>query len=618
MLSEKTQRKLKGLGTCSTNGKHRCRDLFKIATECPDLWYLAYTNICANAGATTPGVDGVSQDGYSAERVENLIRALKDNQYFPIPSRRVYIPKSNGKKRPLGIPSGADKLVQEVWRILLEAVYEPTFSVDSHGFRSLRSCHTALTDIQRTWTGTKWFIEFDIKGFFDNIDHQKMVEMLEKRIDDTRFISVVKRMLKAGYMENWVYHKTYSGTPQGGVISPCLANIYLNELDEFIADLQTKYTRGKCRASNPAYKCIQARKNRLEKKINEAKATDDFDAVGALLKEWHAVQELQLSTPSKNQHDPNYKRLRYCRYADDFLLGFIGTKAEATAIADDIRSFLHQSLKLDVAEEKSGIKHAAKESVIFLGYEIDHRSQPRTLWYNHNGKRVKKRTMMQHVNLRVPKSKVRQFAARNRYGNLSLHKARHRPELLYMSSVELVLQYNAELRGFAQYYALADDVKIALHAVVDLGVVSLLKTLAAKHQRSVRQVSRYLNHGGYRGIVSNGKLYKIWTLAELKVPSVASMDCVPNTAKYGGRTELTQRIAAERCEYCGATDKKYEVHHVRKLADIKDGKERWQKLMIARRRKTLVLCVECHDLLHAGKLPDLRNVTRNHAESRVR
>ena len=253
MLSDRTRGKLQGLETCSRTGKYRCRDLFKIVCENRDLWLQAYVNIYANKGATTPGVDGTSLDGQSMDRIDSLIRLLKCNEYHPKPSRRVYIPKANGKKRPLGIPSGADKLVQEVWKILLETIYEPVFSSRSHGFRPKRSCHTALSEIKEVWTGTKWFIEFDIKGYFDNIDHQKLVSILEKRIDDRRFISVIKRMLKAGYMEEWVYTKTHSGTPQGGVISPILANVFLHELDVYAETLCDNHTLGKVRKNNREY-----------------------------------------------------------------------------------------------------------------------------------------------------------------------------------------------------------------------------------------------------------------------------------------------------------------------------------------------------------------------------
>src|SRR5574341_1459987 len=207
MLSERTLKKFQGIRKCSTNG-HKVKDLFQFVLNAPDLWKQAYGNIYANKGGMTPGVDGLTIDGYSNERAENLRQLLRDNRYVPTPVRRVYIPKPNGKLRPLGVPTTNDKQVQEVWRMILESVYEPVFKDSSHGFRAKRSCHTALKSIAGTWKGTKWFIEFDIEGYFDNIDHKILMGLLEKKMDDEKFLNVIRKMLKAGYMENWKYNET--------------------------------------------------------------------------------------------------------------------------------------------------------------------------------------------------------------------------------------------------------------------------------------------------------------------------------------------------------------------------------------------------------------------------
>jgi group II intron reverse transcriptase/maturase len=216
VLSSRTIKKFLGIQQCSTNG-HKVKDLFQMVLNAPDLWQHAYLKIYANPGNMTAGTDGLTIDGYSEERAANLCELLRDNQFVPTPVRRVYIPKANGKMRPLGIPNAHDKLVQEVWRTVLEAIYEPVFWDTSHGFRPHRSCHTALQKIRNTWTGVKWFIEFDIEGYFDNIEHQILMELLEKKIDDVKFLNVIRKMLKAGYLEDWKYHHTWSGTPQGGI-----------------------------------------------------------------------------------------------------------------------------------------------------------------------------------------------------------------------------------------------------------------------------------------------------------------------------------------------------------------------------------------------------------------
>jgi len=178
-----------------------------------DLFLLAYQNIYANQGNMAKGTDGKIIDEMSLGRIDRLIDSLKDESYQPQPSRRTYIPKKNGKMRPLGIPSFDDKLVQEAMRLILEAVYDESFAKTSHGFRPNHSCHTALEQTRVSFTGVKWFVEGDIKGFFDNIDHNVMVEILAKRIRDQRFLRLIRKFLRAGYMENWIYHSTYSGTP---------------------------------------------------------------------------------------------------------------------------------------------------------------------------------------------------------------------------------------------------------------------------------------------------------------------------------------------------------------------------------------------------------------------
>jgi group II intron reverse transcriptase/maturase len=218
MLSERTLIKLQGIRKCSSNG-HKVKDLFQMVLNAPDLWEQAYGNIYHNKGGMTPGVDGLTIDGYSHERAANLQALLRENRYVPTPVKRAYIPKANGKKRPLGKPTANDKQVQEVWRIILESIYEPVFKDSSHGFRMKRSCHTALRDIEY-WTGTKWFIEFDIEGYFDNINHAILMELLQRKIDDVKFLNVIRKMLKAGYVEDWKYYNSYSGTPQGGILSP--------------------------------------------------------------------------------------------------------------------------------------------------------------------------------------------------------------------------------------------------------------------------------------------------------------------------------------------------------------------------------------------------------------
>jgi group II intron reverse transcriptase/maturase len=268
-----------------------------------DLYLLAYGNIYSSQGAMTPGADGETADGMSGEKIDQVIAAMRGERYRFAPARRVYIPKKNGRLRPLGLPSWSDKLVGEVVRLLLEAYYEPQFSGRSHGFRKGKGCHTALREIQQTWTGTVWFIEGDISDCFGSFNHEILLGILAEKIHDQRFLRLIRNMLKAGYLEDWEYHDTLSGVPQGGVLSPVLSNIYLHKLDEFAErELIPHYTRGNSRGRTPDYGRLKSRRFSATQRRDRARARELLTQMRGL--------------PSADPMDPGYQRLRYLRYAD--------------------------------------------------------------------------------------------------------------------------------------------------------------------------------------------------------------------------------------------------------------------------------------------------------------
>ena len=333
-----------------------CNELYRQMFN-RDLYLLAYGRIYANQGAMTPGTSAETADGMSEDKIDQIIEAMRHERYRFNPVRRTYIPKKNGKSRPLGLPSWSDKLVGEVVRLLLEAYYEPTFSDHSHGFRPGRGCHTALREVERTWTGTTWFIEGDISDCFGSLDHEIMTKILAEKIHDNRFLRLIHQMLKAGYLEDWKYHQTLSGAPQGGVVSPILSNIYLHKLDVFVETvLIPQYTRGKRRKRNPEY-------GRRLAQIRRARARGNLDKARNLRRNLRQL-------PSGDPQDPGYRRLRYTRYADDHLLGFIGPKAEAEAIKDQLARFLRDDLALELHPSKTLITHARTRAARYLGYEI--------------------------------------------------------------------------------------------------------------------------------------------------------------------------------------------------------------------------------------------------------
>lgn len=317
----------------------------------PDLYYLAYKHLYANNGAATQGVNDDTADGFSEKKIENIIKSLADESYAPSPARRTYIKKANGKMRPLGIPTFTDKLVQEVLRMVLEAVYEPIFLDCSHGFRPNRSCHTALKGIKKDFNGVRWFVEGDIKGCFDNINHQVLADIINKKIKDARIIKLVYKFLKAGYMEDWRYNNTHSGTPQGGIISPLFANIYLHELDKFVVQKAKDFDKPREQWNTTEYNCIQKKLS----KISIALKTADESGKSVLLERRKILRTELLKTPCKSQTD---KKIKYIRYADDFLIGVNGSKEDCEEIKRQLSKFIANTLEMDLSEEKTLITHS--------------------------------------------------------------------------------------------------------------------------------------------------------------------------------------------------------------------------------------------------------------------
>ena len=606
MLTITTIRRLDALGELSKQGK-RVNGLFRLMDN-PILWKQAYANIYANRGAVTEGVDGSSLDGTSFERFDQIIETLKNGSYRFVSVRRVFIPKSNGKTRPLGIPSGDDKLVQEVARMLLEKIYEPIFSKDSHGFRNAHSCHTALSQVRQKWTGIKWIVNMDIKGFFDNIDHDIMIRILEKRIDDKRFISLIRSMLKAGYVEDWKFHDTYSGTPQGGIVSPVLANIYLHELDEFMEKITLDFVRGKRRKEHREYKSVSTTIKLRMKRIDALKKTGNVPEVEALKQDIRNLNRVRKNLSSQDPMDAEYRRLVYIRYADDFLIGIIGAREEAKSIMRQVIDYLSSELHLEIASDKSDIVHASKP-VRFLGYDVHTYTGNRVVKTTRQGRHVTFRSVTERMQLHIPQEKLMQFCEKKGYGNYAICDPIHSNMLIRLSEPEIVKTYNAEMRGIANYYSLAVNAKRDLTKLHSIWQGSLIKTLAAKRRSSVRKVRQSLKRGTIKALVAQGNegvhVFPLFNLSNMKInPSnYQKVDLPPQTWVFTlGNTELIKRMEAKKCEYCGTVQGPFHVHHVRKLADIAKGKQLWQIAMSRRHRKTFVMCIPCHQKLHAGRL----------------
>ncbi|WP_337050131.1 reverse transcriptase domain-containing protein [Serratia fonticola] len=607
MLSDTLQRRLGSIPELSKQGK-RINGLSRIMTA-PKLWLQAYEEIAPNRGATTRGVTSDTLDGFSLERLAKIIGQVSNGTYKFSPVRRVFIPKANGKTRPLGIPTASDKLVQSAVKLILERIYEPVFSSKSYGVRRGYSCHDALLDIKHHWTGVKWLIDIDVVSFFDNIDHRVLLALLARKIDDKRFLKLIEDMLKAGYMEDWKFNATYSGTPQGGVVSPILANIYLHELDQYLIQKKSQFDKGERRAENPRYRRltqrIYQRRCRAEKLLSEGREGEAEEILNSV----RCLEEERSVMPSKDGMDPNYKRLMFCRYADDFLIGVIGSKDEAKEIMREVTAFLSENLHLEASMEKSKINKAT-EGTIFLGYTVKAIMDSRIRRTKLGRRVVRSRDPAGRIHLLVPSERLVRFNQRNGYGDLGRLKAIHRRYLVDSSQLEIVLAYNAEMRGLANYYRLAYCVKFSLRKLWFLWETSLLKTLSFKLRLSVNKLAQRLRtrDGLVVRVRVNGKerVVAVFDLKQLdRLPNLGNrvdMLAVPWFTR--GRSDVMDRLFAQQCEYCGATGVPCEIHHSRKLADMKDT-PLWKQVAAARRLKRIVLCQSCHQALHAGRLKPL-------------
>ena len=525
----------------------------------PAFFLLAYERIQAKPGNMTAGSDGKTIDGMSMKRIEVLIQKLKDFSYQPKPARRTYIPKANGKTRPLGIPSFDDKLVQEVVRMILESIYEPTFHVTSHGFRPKRSCHTALQ-----------------------------------------------------YMENWEYHNTYSGTPQGSLISPILANIYLNELDVFMAEYAKSFNCGTKRKINPAYKKpLDVRRGKQEwLKRNEAKISEEKRR--EVMAQIQELSSQLRSIPYSDPMDTEYRRVVYVRYADDFLIGVIGSKEDAKQVKADVGVFIRERLHLEMSPKKTLITHG-NDFAHFLGYLI-------TVSREQNSTRTKtgftRRTYVGKVKLYVPKEKwlnrllsygALKISYDKTHGNKEVWEPVRRPGLIRLDDIEILNQYNAEVRGMYNYYRLANNATV-LNSFLYVMKFSMYKTFAGKYRTSMRKIIRkYCRNGDFTVSYStkNGTksvvFYNQGMRHNDKVVVTENPDIIGRANENRRYTRLTDRLQGHICEFCGTETEDIEIHHVRKLKDL-SGKAEWERQMIARKRKTMALCHSCHVKLHNGKL----------------
>lgn len=595
---------LNSLAGHSQNPNYKFERLYRLLFN-ENLYADAYQMMSHKTGNMTKGTDGQTISGMSVKRIQSIIAKLRDESYQPHPAKRIYIPKKNGKQRPLGIPAFEDKLVQKVVQMILESIYEGSFEKCSHGFRPHRSCHTAMASIMEGFDGTRWFIEGDIKGFFDNIDHDIMIGILSERISDERFLRLIRKFLKAGYLEQWTFHHTYNGTPQGGIISPILANIYLDKLDKYMVEYISKFNKGKARKRNPEYKRIASRK---DKRVRKLKAEKDEQKRRALMEEIKFHHREMQKLPATLDMDEDFRRMRYVRYADDFLISVIGSKEDCVRIKEDIKIFLLEQLKLQLSDEKTLITNG-HDVAKFLGYEVTIRNTEKTSTAK-GAKGLPKRSLDHKTVVRMPMEVMRKKLLE--YGAMQITvkngkevwESTSRPYLRSNDDLEILNRYNSEIRGLYNYYCIANNVNILgkFHGIMK---ESMCKTLSSKYNSTLRKIIRKytrdkifrVEYEDSKGKVHTRKFYH----DGFKRKKDARIDDAHIEPSYRAMqpTSLMARLKAGKCEYCGA-EENLKMVHVRKLKDL-EGKQPWEKLMIARKRKTMAVCECCYRKIHAHK-----------------
>jgi hypothetical protein len=423
-----------------------------------------------------------------------------------------------------------------------------------------------------------------------------LIGLLNNKIKDVRIISLIRKFLKAGYLEDWRYNKTYSGTPQGGIISPLLANICLHELDKFVMRLKSEFDtpRTDKERITPEYQELNSEIRRLSYHINKSGGAKRK----SLIEECQLKRVQLLKTPYTLHID---KIIKYIRYADDFILGVKGSKDDCEWVKSRLNGFIGETLKMELSVEKTLITHSGS-SARFLGYDVYVRRE-KTVKRDKNG--CTKRTLNNRTGLNVPPDKIRNFIFSNRVavqkkdGSIA---PSHRNSLLRLTDLEIISVYNAELRGICNYYGIASNFHGLSHFAY-LMEYSCLKTLAAKHKSKTSKVrARLQDSKGNWGVPyetkKGPKRCYFAKYSECKGDSNPTDNITNRPIMYmGSTTTFESRLKAKVCELCGTTGGKFEIHHVNKVKNLK-GKKQWEKIMIAKRRKTMVVCKDCHYKIH--------------------
>lgn len=562
-LETKLSRTLNKIQYCSTNNYPLKKELQQGMNNFHNT-LIAFNKIAANKGAGTPGIDGNSIDGLNLKKLERYHKEYINNKYNPKPVKRILIPKDNDKVRPLGIPTIKDRLIQKGLEQLLTPYFEKIFSEWSFGFRTKKSCHDAIKRVKQRFKGIDYIIKIDLKGYFDTINHEILMNILNKFIRKNKTLTTINKWLKTGFMKDGIKYESLSGSPQGGIISPLLANVYLHYIDLKMDELIKEGTP--IRKANPEYD-----------------------------KAYHQGMHHKLGIERYINLNPK-TRVEYIRYADDFIIGIKGEYNQAQCIKNQVTQWLTQDLNLTISKDKSKIVKANK-GTRFLSYMI--KVNPT----NESRKRkTTKNSLNGRVQIQVPKTKVKEYG--EEYNWLKKGKVKHDEALANRDLLEIVRTYKTIVRGIIRYFCLANNLSVLTYLNY-LAEYSCLKTLARKRKTSLARVRKKFNRGSTWAIpyINKGKTkYESWIVYSWdKIKKMRSYkenpDITINSFIFQGRTNLTDRLKAECCEKCGKTTQLH-IHHIGTVRNAN------RKSMM--NKSTKVLCMGCHRKITNQQMHDIR------------
>lgn len=609
------------------NPLYKNKDLYRMLYK-PELFLIAYEKIKKNKGATSTivfnknaNLDENNADGFSLKTIHKIISQLRDSSFQFRPVRRIYIPKPQSKEtRPLGIPSFKDRVVQEALKLILEVIYEPSFSNRSHGFRPNRSCHTCLKQVSQKFKGVQTIIEGDIKSAFDTIDHKILINILTERILDQKFLDLIRKLLKAGYIEpDQTLIKPMIGSPQGGILDPLLANIYLDKLDKHIEEILSNLERTEIKKTlrfTDEYSKIITDIRKLETKYRKTKTVKNKKI---LIQEILDLRKLQSMT---KVHDSKKKpiQIQYVRYADDWIVGINGPLRLAQDLRTNITKFLKEKLNMKLSEEKTQITNWRNKGILFLGYDIriDTTIKYKKLKHYKTKKSFIKRTTGHEIKFNIPITRV---IKRLQMKNFCDHKGAptSRPGWTIQTDTIIITGYNEILNGLLNYYGPANNLE-SLRRIQYILKYSCLKTLAHKHKCGTRKIfKKYgIGSGSNRTITAPLTIQEKEKSRSLKYVTLQTRPKIRPTDWNSGklpskdpfdfhlRLNTKSKLLNTRCCICAEIGM-VEMHHIRHVRKAKAGTG-IDKILGIINRKQIPVCKECHTKIHNGTYDQMKLV----------